>query len=114
MEIDDEEMERRSSSPPIQDELEKKDEPTNSIDPVTTVDIPKDMAVSRKIPKWEQQTLQDAERYEAPHGSLRERKRPQRFSSYVALMSHIIDSEPTTYEDASRHQVWKDSMVEEY
>ena len=29
-------------------------------------------------------------------------------------MSHIIDSEPTTYEDASRHQVWKDSMVEEY
>ena len=29
-------------------------------------------------------------------------------------MSHIIDSEPTTYEDASRHQVWKDAMVEEY
>ena len=29
-------------------------------------------------------------------------------------MSHIIDSKPTTNEDASRHQVWKDPMVEEY
>ena len=29
-------------------------------------------------------------------------------------MSHIIDLEPTTYEDVSKHQVWKDSMVEEY
>ena len=32
----------------------------------------------------------------------------------MALMSHIIDSEPTTYEEASRHQVWEDSMVEEF
>ena len=29
-------------------------------------------------------------------------------------MSHIIDSEPTTYKEASRHQVWEDAMVEEY
>ena len=27
-------------------------------------------------------------------------------------MSHIIDSEPTTYEKASRHQVWKDAMTD--
>ena len=29
-------------------------------------------------------------------------------------MSRIIDSEPTTYEEASRHQVWKDAMTEEF
>ena len=29
-------------------------------------------------------------------------------------MSHIIDSEPTTYEETSMHQVWKDAMMEEY
>ena len=29
-------------------------------------------------------------------------------------MSRIIDSEPTTYEEASRHQVCEDDMVEEY
>ena len=72
------------------------------------------MIVSRKRPRWAQQTLQDAKGHEAPHGTFRESKKPQRFSSYVALMSHIIDSEPTTYEDASRNQVWKDAMVEEY
>ena len=27
-------------------------------------------------------------------------------------MSHIIDLVPTTYEEASRNQVWKDSMKE--
>ena len=32
----------------------------------------------------------------------------------MALMSHIIDLEPTTYEEVSKHQVWMDSMMEEY
>ena len=107
-------MERISSSPPVQNELEKKDEPIDPIDPVMTIDIPEDMAVGQKRPRWAQQTFQDVEGHEATHGTFRESKIPQRFSSYVALMSHIIDSEPTTYEDASKHQVWKNSMVEEY
>ena len=29
-------------------------------------------------------------------------------------MSHIIDSETTTYEEASRHEGWKDAMTEEF
>ena len=69
MEIEDEEMERRSSPPPVQNELAKKDEPIDPIDPVATVDIPEDMAVSRKRPRWAQHTLQDVEGYEAPHGT---------------------------------------------
>ena len=69
MEIDDEELERGSSSPPVQNELAKKDEPIDPIDSVTTVDIPEDMEVSRKRPRWVQQTLQDAEGHEAPHGT---------------------------------------------
>ena len=70
MEIDNEEMERRSSPPPVQNELAKKDEPINPIDPVATVDIPEDMTVSRKRPRWAQQTLQDAEGHEASHGTI--------------------------------------------
>jgi hypothetical protein len=46
--------------------------------------------------------------------SSRESKRPHKFSSYVALMSKIIDSEPSTYEEAAKQQVWKDAMMEEY
>nr|QHR90809.1 hypothetical protein Q903MT_gene4835 [Picea sitchensis] len=70
--------------------------------------------MTRKRPAWLRETLQDAERIAAPRGSFRESKRPQRFSSYMALMSHIIDSEPSSYEEAATQQVWKDAMMEEY
>ena len=30
------------------------------------------------------------------------------------MMSHIIDSEPSSYEEAVGQQVWKDAMMEEY
>ena len=112
MEIDDEELEMISSPSPFQNELVGKDEPIDPIDPVELDDAPTDMEVSQKRPRWAQQTLHDVEGHEAPRGIHRESKRPYMFSSYVALMIHIIDSEPTTYADAFRHQVWKDSMVE--
>jgi hypothetical protein len=38
----------------------------------------------------------------------------KRFGSYVALMSNIIDSEPSSFEEATGQQVWKDAMMEEY
>jgi hypothetical protein len=58
--------------------------------------------------------LQEVEGHAAPHGTFRESKRPQRFSSYIAAMSHIIDSEPSSYEEASSQPVWRDAMMEEY
>ena len=36
------------------------------------------------------------------------------FSSYIALMSHIIDYEPSSYEEAANQQVGRDAMMEEY
>ena len=41
MEIDDEELEMRSSPSPVQNELAGKDEPIDPIDPVVTVIFPK-------------------------------------------------------------------------
>jgi hypothetical protein len=58
--------------------------------------------------------LQEVEGHATPKGSFRERKRPHKFSNYVALMSKIIDSKPSTFEEAAKHQVWKDAMMEEY
>jgi hypothetical protein len=59
-------------------------------------------------------TLQEAEGHATPRGSFKESKRPHKFSSYVVLMSKIIDLEPSTYEEAAKQQVWKDAMMEEY
>jgi hypothetical protein len=58
--------------------------------------------------------LKDAEGHVAPRGTFKESRPLQRFSSYVALMSNIIDSEPSSFEEAICQQVWKDAMMEEY
>jgi hypothetical protein len=36
------------------------------------------------------------------------------FQNYMALMSSIIDVEPSSFEEATNQQVWQDAMVEEY
>ena len=54
------------------------------------------------------------ERYGALEGSLRESKRPCIYSSYMVLLSNIIDVEPFSFEEAMGKQVWKDAMHEEY
>ena len=43
---------------------------------------------------------------------LKERKRPQRHSSYVTLLSDIIDAKPSSYEVVKKK--WKENMIKEY
>ena len=58
--------------------------------------------------------MQDADGHEAHHGAFQERKRPQRYECYVALMSNALDFELSTYAEATSQQCWKDAMMEEY
>jgi hypothetical protein len=76
--------------------------------------IPRDMTVGRERPTWARQTLLEAERLAAPRDTFRESKRPQRFSSYVPALSHIIDTEPSCHGEAVGQQFWQDAMTEEY
>ena len=32
----------------------------------------------------------------------------------MELMSHIIDSDPSNYEEVANQQVWRDAMMEDY
>jgi hypothetical protein len=105
MEIDSERQEEMVSSPPhppaVQKETIEPIDPIDPVDSVAPVDVPRDIAAGRKRLAWAHQTLQEAEGHAAPHGTFRERKRPQRYSCYAAAMSHIIDSKPSCYEEAS-------------
>jgi hypothetical protein len=49
-----------------------------------------------------------------PRGIFRESRPPERSSSYVALMSSIIDSKSSNFEETTGQHVWKDAMMEEY
>ena len=44
----------------------------------------------------------------------RERKMPNPYKRYVALLRDVIDKEPSTYEEDAKNKEWKDSMIEEY
>ena len=54
------------------------------------------------------------EKYGAPKGSLRKSKGPRIYLSYMALLSDIIDAEPSSFEEVVGKQVWKDGMHKEY
>jgi hypothetical protein len=68
----------------------------------------------QRKPGWARELIQDAERYGAPNKTFRESKRPRLYSNYVALVSNIIDAEPSSYEEAAEKKVWQDAMIEEY
>jgi hypothetical protein len=68
----------------------------------------------KRRPAWFKETLQEAEKHAAPSGTFGESKRPQRFASYVALVSNISDTEPSLFDEANKLQFWKDAMLDEY
>jgi hypothetical protein len=49
-----------------------------------------------------------------PRQVVRESKPPERFCSYIAMVSSIRESNPSTFEEATSRQVWRDAMMEEY
>jgi hypothetical protein len=98
---------RTATEPILEDQNE-------TVEPERPVDPPKEATVTRKRQSWLRNTLREVEGHAAPKGSFRESKRPQKFFIYVAPMSKIIDSEPSTFKEATKQQVWKDAMMEEY
>ena len=58
--------------------------------------------------------MHEVEKHAAPPGTFRERKRPQRFAGYAALVSNISNTEPPLFNEANKLQVWKDAMLDEY
>jgi hypothetical protein len=44
---------------------------------------------------WARELIQDVEKYCSPEGTMRQRKKPKPFSSYMALMCDRIEKEPT-------------------
>ena len=44
----------------------------------------------------------------------RESRPPERFCTYIAMVTHIIEFEPSNHEEVVSQQVWREAMVEEY
>ena len=74
------------------------------------MDIPDEMISQKRRPAWDRDVIQGAEKYEALEG----RKISRIYSSYVALLCNLVDTEPTCFEEDTKKQEWMDAMLEEY
>jgi hypothetical protein len=72
------------------------------IDPIAPVDM-----FSRT-----QKGYLEAEKHASPSRHIP--RRQKRFSSYPSIISHFIDDELPCLKKATREQVWKDAITEEY
>ena len=70
-------------------------------EPQETVETILEKDSHKRKPTWEWDLLREAERYGAPEGMHRERKREKSYNSYVPLLCDIIDREPSTYEEVT-------------
>jgi hypothetical protein len=61
--------------------------------PQMTISHKRKLASAREI-------IQDGEKYGVPEGTMRQVKRPEPLSSYMALMCDIVEKEPTFFEEA--------------
>ena len=67
----------------------------------------------RARPKWFRSTVQDSRQVNPPQSSMKRSKPPERLN-YMALMTELINSEPSSFDEAAQHDVWQEAMVEEY
>ena len=66
------------------------------------------MISTKRRPTWSHHVIKEAEIYGAPKGS----NRQIIHSNYVALMSNLVDEEPTCFEEASKKKEWMQAMIE--
>ena len=59
--------------------------------------------------------MQDArENVGQPSSHSRQRRSPDRYTGYMALVGECVATKPSSFEEAVQQPVWMDVMVEEY
>jgi hypothetical protein len=78
---------------------------------ISKVQQPPQMSILHKRkPSWARELIQDGQKYGVPEGTMRQVKRPNPFSSYMALMCDLLEEEPTSFEEA----IQRKERAEEY
>jgi hypothetical protein len=83
-------------------------------DIIESQEPPQMMISHKRKPTWERELIQDGEKYGAPEGTMRQVKKPNPFSSYMALMCDLLEKELTLFEESIHKKEWADAMKEEY
>ena len=68
----------------------------------------------KRKPKWLQDTLKEAKDAGESKRIMRRSKGPDKFCNYLAVVTDITHSEPSSFKEAVDLRVWREAMVEEY
>ena len=68
---------------------------------------------TRPRSKWFRSTVQDSRQVDPPQRYFRQSVPPERLS-YMAPMTKLNNSEPSSFGEATKHDAWQEVMVEEY
>ena len=71
-----------------------------------------EQSLGKKKPKWLRETLKEAMKVGTPRDAVRAIKMPDQLG--MLLVASTRDFEPSTFEEASQHHVWRDAMMDEY
>ena len=71
-----------------------------------------EQSTGKKKPKWLRKTLKEAKEFGTPKEPVRAIQMPDKMG--MALVASLHDSDPSTFEEASQHHVWRDVMMEDY
>jgi hypothetical protein len=83
-------------------------------DTIEVQEPPQMTILHKRKPAWARELIQYGEKYGVPQGTTRQVKRPNPFSSYMALMCDLLEEEPSCFEEAIHRKEWADAMTEEY
>ena len=67
--------------------------------PRLSEDLPSEIIYWKRKHVWAREVIEEEKRHGVPEGTIRERKKPKSYPSYVALMCDLIDKEPTWFEE---------------
>jgi len=85
------------------------------VDPIRDFfEFPLETPYVKRKPTWCREILKETKNHVTPKGTFRESKKPHKYSGLIAELNLVIDSGPSNFEEATKHKVWKDSMIEEY
>jgi hypothetical protein len=70
------------------------------------------MTISHKRnPTWARELIQYGEKYNVPKGTMIHVKRPNPFSSYMALICDLLEKECTFFEESIQKKEWADAIT---
>jgi hypothetical protein len=90
------------------------DEIPEDHDMIESQEAPRVTISHKRKPAWAREIIQDAEKYGAPEGTMRQSKKPKPFSSYMFLMCDLVEKKPTCFEEVVQKKEWMNAMTEEY